>query len=68
MGAGVNGDAALCARSGLSAEILAAANRLLPEPGSDVAETRKGVQSETEFAQSWITGLTREAERANNQL
>jgi hypothetical protein len=43
-------------------------NRLLPEPGSDGAETRKGFQSETEFTQSWITSLTREAERANNQL
>ncbi|MCU1241454.1 MAG: hypothetical protein JWO71_2180 [Candidatus Acidoferrum typicum] len=53
---------------GLSAEILAGINRLLPEPGSDGAETRKGFESETEFTQSWIAGLTREAERANNQL
>jgi short-subunit dehydrogenase len=53
---------------GISAEILAAANRMLPEPGSDGRETRKGFQSETEFTRSWITSLTREAERANNQL
>jgi hypothetical protein len=53
---------------GLSAEILAAANRLLPAPGSDGDEIRKGYESETEFTQSWITGLTRAAERENNQL
>jgi short-subunit dehydrogenase len=53
---------------GLSAEILAATNCLLPDPGSDGSETRKGFESETEFTRSWITGLTREAERANNQL
>jgi short-subunit dehydrogenase len=53
---------------GLSAEILAAANRLLPAPGSDGDETRKGYESETGFTQSWITGLTRAAERENNQL
>jgi short-subunit dehydrogenase len=53
---------------GLSAEILAAVNLLLPEPGGDAAETRKGFESETEITQSWITNLTRSAERANNQL
>ena len=53
---------------GMSAEILAGVNRLLPEPGGDGEETRKGFESETEITRSWITGLTREAERANNQL
>lgn len=53
---------------GLSAEILAATNRMLPEPGDDGTKSKKGYESETEITNSWITGLTREAERANNQL
>jgi short-subunit dehydrogenase len=53
---------------GLSTEILAAINQLLPEPGTDGAETRKGFESETEITHSWITNLTRLAERNNNQL
>jgi short-subunit dehydrogenase len=52
----------------LSAEILAATNRMLPEPTAHKAEARKGFESESSVTQSWITGLTREAERANNQL
>ena len=53
---------------GLSAEILAATNRMLPEPGGDGTESKKGYESETDITRSWITGLTRDAERANNQL
>jgi len=53
---------------GLSAEILAATNRMLPEPGDDGTKSKKGYESETEITSSWITGLTREAERANNQF
>jgi short-subunit dehydrogenase len=52
----------------LSAEILAATNRMLPQAPGQTAEARKGFESESEVTQSWITGLTREAERANNQL
>ena len=53
---------------GLSAEILAATDRMLPEPGGDGSEPKKGYESETEVTRSWITGLSRDAERANNQL
>jgi len=41
---------------------------MLPEPGDDGTKSKKGYESETEITNSWITGLTREAERANNQL
>jgi hypothetical protein len=41
---------------------------MLPEPPGQKAEAQKGFESESEITQSWITGLTREAERANNQL
>jgi NAD(P)-dependent dehydrogenase (short-subunit alcohol dehydrogenase family) len=51
---------------GLTAEILAAVNRILPEPGSSAAVP--GKEAETPVTRSWLTGLTQKAAVANNQM
>lgn len=53
---------------GLTAELLAAANRLLPPPeGSRDAEATPGKLHETPITRSWLTALTQKAASANNE-
>jgi NAD(P)-dependent dehydrogenase (short-subunit alcohol dehydrogenase family) len=51
----------------LGADILALANRILPEYGGIGTEARSGAESESELTQSWATRLSREAALRNNE-
>jgi hypothetical protein len=53
---------------GLTADILALENRLLPSGGGIGDHSAKGYDSESAVTLSRITALTREAERRNNQI
>jgi short-subunit dehydrogenase len=53
---------------GLTADILAAVNKLLPEAGGIGAERAKGKESESDIAPSWLTALTEKAARDNNEM
>jgi NAD(P)-dependent dehydrogenase (short-subunit alcohol dehydrogenase family) len=51
---------------GLTAAVLAATNRLLPQEASP--ERHKGSESETPLTRSWVTGLTQRAARQHNEV
>ena len=51
----------------LAAEWLSLADRLLPGPGGSGTQAREGARSESAFTRSFLTGLTRSAERRNNE-
>src|SRR5256885_5272487 len=53
---------------GLSTELFAKINQLLPGAGEPRATPQKGFQSETPLTQSSVTKLTRLAEASHNQL
>jgi NAD(P)-dependent dehydrogenase (short-subunit alcohol dehydrogenase family) len=52
---------------GLTADILGQVNRLLPEAGGIGTERAKGKESQSGITQSWLTALTDEAARRNNE-
>jgi NAD(P)-dependent dehydrogenase (short-subunit alcohol dehydrogenase family) len=52
---------------GLSADLLGFVNRLLPGPGGIQHRRVRGFHSESALTRSWLTGLTRVAERKNNE-
>ncbi|MET4105173.1 SDR family oxidoreductase [Hymenobacter sp. UYP22] len=53
---------------GTTADVLGWVNRTLPAPnGSAGDERRRGYESESALSQSWLTGLTRKAEKRNNE-
>ena len=49
-------------------QILATANRFLPEPGGVGTERRKGRESTSSWSPSWLTTLTEEAALRNNEV
>ncbi|TGE28249.1 SDR family NAD(P)-dependent oxidoreductase [Hymenobacter metallicola] len=54
---------------GTTSNVLSWVNRTLPDPiGALGNERRHGYESESEVSQSWLTTLTRKAERENNEL
>lgn len=53
---------------GLTADILARVNRALPDPGGIGTERVRGKESESGVSESWLTGLTDRAARANNEV
>lgn len=53
---------------GLTADLLAQVNRLLPAPGGIGHERQEGKDSESAFTRSWLTGLTQAAARRNNEM
>jgi NAD(P)-dependent dehydrogenase (short-subunit alcohol dehydrogenase family) len=53
---------------GLTADLLRVANRLLPGAGGIGIARATGAESESAVTESWLTGLTRRAERANNEV
>ena len=52
---------------GLTADLLALANRLMPAPGGVGAERRRGKESETPLSQSFLTALGQQAAREYHQ-
>ncbi|MBX0289202.1 SDR family NAD(P)-dependent oxidoreductase [Hymenobacter sp. HSC-4F20] len=53
---------------GTTANVLSWVNRTLPGPGGPLGdERRRGYESESEVSRSWLTALTRKAERQNNE-
>ncbi len=53
----------------LSADLLALVNRLLPAAGGGIGKRRaKGKDSESKLSPSWLTGLSDEAARRNNEM
>jgi NAD(P)-dependent dehydrogenase (short-subunit alcohol dehydrogenase family) len=52
----------------LTAEVLAAVNRLLPGMSAGGSETKKGYESESAWSPSWLTFLTEQAAQRNNEL
>jgi len=52
---------------GLTANILGAINRLLPEAGGIGTARAKGRESESSLTSSWLTQLTQRAARENNE-
>jgi NAD(P)-dependent dehydrogenase (short-subunit alcohol dehydrogenase family) len=53
---------------GLTSDLLRVANRLLPNAGGIGVARATGAESETAVTESWLTALTRRAERANNEI
>lgn len=53
---------------GVTADLLGAANHLLPPPQDASTELHRGHESETAATRSWLTGLTRKAELDHNQI
>jgi len=53
---------------GVTAELMALVDRMMPDALPRAAETKKGFESESEKTENPVTLLTREAEIANNQL
>ncbi len=53
---------------GLTADLLGLTNRLLPNAGGIGVARATGAESETALTGSWLTGLTRIAERENNEV
>jgi hypothetical protein len=53
---------------GLTADLLRVADRLLPNPGGIGIARATGAESETAVTESWLTGLTRAAAHANNEV
>ncbi|MBC7807036.1 MAG: SDR family NAD(P)-dependent oxidoreductase [Akkermansiaceae bacterium] len=54
---------------GMTADLMGAANQLLPGAGGGIGTARRtGAQSETSLTQSVLTGLTQKAAADNNQL
>lgn len=53
---------------GLTADILGLANRFLPGPGGIGTEKRRGAESSSEWAPSWLTKLSDEAAAVNNEF
>ena len=53
---------------GLTSEILAVANRLLPRPGGIGAAPARGLESRPSWLPGWVTTLTDQAARRNNEL
>ncbi len=53
---------------GLTTNILGFINRFLPEPGGIGTRRAQGKDSRSSAAPSWLTGLSDEAARANNEL
>ena len=53
---------------GLTANLLALVNRLLPAPGGIGTEVREGKDSESALAPSVLTSLTEKAARRNNEM
>jgi short-subunit dehydrogenase len=53
---------------GTTADLLSWVNRTLPGPTGKQGDARRfGHESESELSQSWLTGLTRKAEKENNE-
>jgi short-subunit dehydrogenase len=53
---------------GLTSDVLGLVNRLLPRPGGIGHERAEGKESESAVSRSFLTGLTDQAARANNQV
>lgn len=53
---------------GITADILAVVNKLLPRADGSETEARTGKQSYSEVSPSWITALNERAARSNNQI
>jgi short-subunit dehydrogenase len=53
---------------GLTAELLAIANKVLPEPGGIGKRTAKGKESYSNWSPSWLTSLNEEAAMRNNEM
>jgi NAD(P)-dependent dehydrogenase (short-subunit alcohol dehydrogenase family) len=53
---------------GLTANLMGLINQLLPRPGGIGAGRALGKESETAWTRSWLTSLTRRAERENNEV
>ncbi|WP_324677951.1 SDR family oxidoreductase [Hymenobacter sp. GOD-10R] len=53
---------------GAATDILGWVNRSLPDASERGNERRHGYESETPLTQSWLTTLTRKAEKQNNEL
>ena len=52
---------------GATAELLAAANRLLPGPVDGSSEAVPGRDAQSPISRSWLTALTQRAARENNE-
>jgi len=53
---------------GLTADLLGVVNRLLPEPGGIGKGRALGEESQSALAPSWLTALTEQAARENNEV
>jgi NAD(P)-dependent dehydrogenase (short-subunit alcohol dehydrogenase family) len=53
---------------GLTADVLGLVNRLLPGPGGIGTARAKGKESTSAWSPSWLTALTEEAARRNNEF
>ncbi|UYZ63781.1 SDR family NAD(P)-dependent oxidoreductase [Hymenobacter weizhouensis] len=54
---------------GTTANLLSWVNRALPGPAGEAGdERRRGYESESEVSRSWLTNLTRKAEKQNNEV
>jgi hypothetical protein len=53
---------------GTTADILGTVNRLLPGPGGVGKEAIRGSKSESIITRSWVTRLTQQAARRNNEV
>ncbi len=53
---------------GLVSDINGIVNRFLPGPGGIGTQSALGSESESKFAPSWMTALTEQAARANNEM
>ena len=53
---------------GLTTDILAWVNALLPGPGGIGEERASGAESESSLSRSWLTGLTQRAAQQNNEM
>ena len=53
---------------GLTADLLALVNRMLPGPGGIGTGRVKGKESTSALSPSWLTALTEEAARRNNEI
>lgn len=53
---------------GLTADMMGLANRFLPAPGGIGERSAKGSESNSELSPSWLTTLSDEAAKSNNQI
>jgi NAD(P)-dependent dehydrogenase (short-subunit alcohol dehydrogenase family) len=53
---------------GITSNVLAWANRLLPAPGGIGTASRKGAESHSRWSPSWLTTLTEQAAVRNNEV